>query len=61
MKWEQFLARVRDLPVIEPESLTTSDSSIRVQISRWEKALKRIYPSESKSTQNIYRLRHCPG
>jgi len=42
MKWEQFLARVRDLPVIEPESLTTSDSSIRVQISRWEKARKLI-------------------
>jgi predicted transcriptional regulator of viral defense system len=42
MKWDEFLARVRDLPVIEAESLITSDRSIRVQISRWEKARKLV-------------------
>lgn len=54
MKLDDFLKRVRGLPVIDAENLlagVTNPASIRVQISRWCKAKKLI-----KLRNNIYLL-----
>ena len=41
MKWEDFLKKVADMPVVETESLLagiTDQRALKVQISRWHKA-----------------------
>lgn len=40
MRWEEFVEKVKGLPVIETEALINECPWIRVQIARWEKSKK---------------------
>ncbi len=64
MKWEEFLKKVDDLPVIETEVLLSGvvePEPLRVQLSRWQKAGKIVQVkkdvylfAESYRGKNIY-------